>query len=292
MNTERASWKNKLQVGDRWDVLRGHIGDSALAALTQMQSASSRVTRLMFRDRSVPLFLLPTGSGPNDFYCLFQFDEVLSQLRSGVLVRPVLEVWAGRPDPSREHLADVLKEEFTRQFREAKEKERQNVQAQIAAMGKKTDAERQKKLDASVIAAGTVTISLIAILLLNPIGDLIALMIVLFGGRAAIKSALEYLRLSKDAKDQRKLGRKLSQFDAQLSSKNKAFVRAVTALEIHIHPVFQDLTKVFCEVDGLPFAPAEVDEDAAVTHDIRAYLHAPEYLSRVPSEYRPLLDTF
>ena len=66
--------------------------------------------------------MLPTGPSPEDYALLFQFDEVLDNLESGILVRPKIEVWAARESGhDLERFGRELKQDFVRQFNEARE---------------------------------------------------------------------------------------------------------------------------------------------------------------------------
>lgn len=76
------------------------------------------------QDCSVPALLLPTGSSHQNFKCTFCFDEVVAKLTSGMLVRPQVQVWAGRVDIDRIQLAQILKEDFICQFNAARERAR------------------------------------------------------------------------------------------------------------------------------------------------------------------------
>lgn len=71
---------------------------------------------------TVPVFLLPTGSGCRDFKCIFCFEEVIEKLTSGILVRPQVQVWSGREDIDRTHLTEILKQDFICQFNAARER--------------------------------------------------------------------------------------------------------------------------------------------------------------------------
>ena len=89
---------------------------SALEAAKRLQSTPAKILDRLSRECSAPAFVLPTGSGADDYQLVFEFDEVIDQLRSGILVRPVIDVWTGRLDLDFTIFPSRLKEAFTTQF--------------------------------------------------------------------------------------------------------------------------------------------------------------------------------
>ena len=272
-----------------------------VAALNQVQATPGRLSRLVFRECPVPVFLLPTGSGPNDFCCSFQFDEMLVQLRSGVLVRPILEVWAGRNDVVRDYLGQTLKEEFSRQFQMANERDRRFIEVEMSSLlarVAKTQSNRQRASEKLGKDVATVTSTVIAGVLSLPtiVGPMLFFTWAIFGTRGAMSAASQYLRLSQEAKGLEQLEHQLEhqrrELDARLDSKNKAFRRAVKALQVYVHPVLQDVVKRFCQVDVVPFVPTDVQIQAAETPDVLTQLQLPEYGMSILPKYRRSLDAF
>ena len=97
------------------------------------RSASARAVDKLFREAPVPVFLLPTGSNPADFKLAFDFKDMMNELRSGILVRPVITVFIGREDFDETYLTNQLKDEFVRQFNKARDAERESYESDIRA---------------------------------------------------------------------------------------------------------------------------------------------------------------
>ncbi len=73
----------------------------------------------------IPVYLIHNSANPEDYFFIFDFEQFVEQSRSGIFVRPRLQVWAGRSDFDRV--------EFARQFREAFGREFDIARAQLAA---------------------------------------------------------------------------------------------------------------------------------------------------------------
>lgn len=263
------------------------------------KSGSEAIALAMSRilqDCAVPAFLLPTGSGHQNFKCTFCFVEAISKLTSGTLVRPQVQVWAGRADIDRDRLAQILKKDFICQFNAAREQSRsanQNAYAdKIARLKRKQEQSGQEAGNALQSAVRlAVTAFLLMFFVANPIFNLIFFGFAIFGSVDGIAKGLNYLRLSFQVSgDEDKLNREQQKLEADFDSKNEAFVQAVNNMNIYVHPVLQELVTLFSELDNTPFLPVNVTSSITEVPPVNELLESSDYRTEIPVEYLPLLD--
>ncbi len=244
---------------------------------------------------TVPAFLLPTGSSHQNFKCTFCFDEVVVKLTSGMLVRPQVQVWAGRVDIDRLQLAQILKEDFICQFNAARERAiaaNQNAYADKIVSLK--HQQEQSGQEAGQALQSTTYFAATALLLMffvaNPIFNLIFFGLAISGGVEGMTKGLNYLRLSLAISgDEETNKREQQKLEADFDSKNEAFIQAVNNMTIHVHPVLQELVTLFSELDSIPFLPINVDSRTRYPL-VDGLLTDLDYRRDLPIEYLPLLE--
>lgn len=65
---------------------------------------------------TIPVYLVHTSDDPEDYFFLIDFEDFVEKSRSGLFVRPKLEIWAGRDDFSRSTFAGYFRETFAAEF--------------------------------------------------------------------------------------------------------------------------------------------------------------------------------
>jgi hypothetical protein len=296
--TSDVARKALEQAGDiaegSWDLASTGLGSvaervqgAAATALDLGHKSADSLKGRLFHEARVPVLLLPTGSGHADFYVRYSFESAIETLRSGVFVRPVLEVWAARPDVDRSRVVDVLNETFLRDFKEQKETARSrhglaNMETVVAAREAKADREAKGKEIQG--ATSWVGVGLVGMFLTwNPLFDLIFLTLAVYKGATGIRKTLEYFghsfRETGAEVELEKSKKALKRIQADLDSKNEVFRQAASNLEVQVHPQLQELVIDFAAVDGHLYVPVSAASDGP---DIRDALALTSYRRQLP----------
>ncbi len=243
--------------------------NSRVAGLTeQTLEFSNEAIDKIFPECSAPMYMMPTGSGQEDYALVFQFDEIIENLNVGILVRPKIEAWSsGGKDYDLERLGEEIQREFANQFTQARESQERSVKA-LEASAQKISAE---------IESLTPGIGAHVLSVLDPFG-VVEIFLTLQEMKSRRRQESEFKNESK------RLNRSLSELD----SKNKTFQRAVRRIKIRTHPQIQELHRLICDVDSVPFPSAKV-KPASKAPDISRYLRHPEFLRKLPDHYQGLL---
>lgn len=243
--------------------------NSRVAGLTeQTLEFSNEAIDKIFPECSAPMYMMPTGSDPEDYALVFQFDEIIENLNVGVLVRPKIEAWSsGGKDYDLERLGEEIQREFTNQFTQARESQERFVK-ELEASAQRISAE---------IESATPGIGAHVLAILDPFG-VVEIFLTLQEMKSKRKQESEFKDESK------RLSRSLSELD----SKNKMFQRAVRKIKIRTHPKLQELHHLICDVESVPFQYAKA-KPASNAPDISRYLRHPEFLRKLPDHYRSLL---
>ncbi len=275
------------------------IGDSASEALQwgsakvenlfqEIQNVPGKVKDLVFQPCPVPTFLLPTGTSARDFACVFRFDELLDQLRGGILARPHIEVWAGREDIDREQIAGVIKQAFTNQFREQRKK---IIAERLDGKGlnvlQLAEEKKKAKEGATNAALGAASWAMFMLLFTNPIVDLIFLGLALYEGTGIFSSIWNHFGTSGKLKAaEKELEKEREKLEQELDGKNEQFKAAVSKLNIRVHPFLQTMVQDFHEIERFPYLPSETvaENEAPKVGDLLL-----RDLDLMPEWYRPLL---
>ncbi|ACB53667.1 hypothetical protein cce_4319 [Crocosphaera subtropica ATCC 51142] len=256
----------------------------------------ARVMSTIFTPCTVPVFLLPTGCGSQDFICHFCFDEAVNKLENGVFVRPQLEIWAGDEEIDRTYLAEIIKQDFTQQLEQTRQKTvilNQNKYTQTLEELK----QQQKKLEkttgntiqnvANYIGVGLLTMFFVA----NPLFYLIFFSLAIFTGIDGLAKGIKYWKISSELSgNENKLKVEQKKFEAELDNKNTIFQEAINNMKISLHPILHELKELFCELENIPFTPQEVETDNVHPTLIIQLLTESDYRENLPLEYHSFLD--
>ena len=246
--------------------------------------------------------IMPTGPGQEEYVLVFQFDEIIANLNRGVFVRPKIEAWScGYRDYDLERLGEELKCEFMTQFAQARETRVHSVKDMEAA-AQKISVERTTEFKVSGKEIISLSLNAVGLAASLPLvvtvigGGLLPVILLLFalGNGAKALSLIENLlnQMSRSRSSKRELDkgiRKESEILSELDSKSKTFRRAVQNIEIRTHPHIQELYRLICDVESVPFPSAEV-KTVSNTPDIRPYLRDSAFLRKLPNHYQGLLS--
>lgn len=64
----------------------------------------------------LPVYMIHMAPGPDDYYFVFDFEELVARSREGGFVRPRIRLYAGRDDFDRQVFAGYFRQSFTREF--------------------------------------------------------------------------------------------------------------------------------------------------------------------------------
>ena len=262
-----------------------------------LQGISDEAMDKLFPECPAPMYIMPTGSGPDAYALVFDFDEILENLNGGVFVRPKIEAWSsGYGGYDIERFSEELKREFTNQFALAREQRVQSVDELEATSLKISD-----KMTSDFGASGMAILTSVglaaalgtAVVALGPsLPAVILLLFALgFGGKAL--SLVDDLRKerARSGSAKRELNRelqgKVEELD-ELNSKGEAFQQAVQNIEIRTHPKLQELHRLICDVEDVAFQSSDATPSYDAP-DIKPYLCHPEFLRKLPSHYKDLL---
>ena len=245
--------------------------NARVAGLTgQTLEFSNEAIDKIFPECSAPMYMMPTGSGQEDYALVFQFDEIIENLNVGVLVRPKIEAWSsGGKDYDLERLGEEIQREFANQFTQARESQERSVKA-LEASAQRISAE----IESLTPGMG----AYVEVVLLEDPSGLAEIIL-------SLREMKSRRRQESEFKDEAKrLNRSLSELD----SKNKIFQHAVPKIKIRTHPQIQELHHLICDVESVPFPFAEV-KPASNAPDISRYLRHPGFLRKLPDHYYSLL---
>ncbi len=268
---------------------------------TITQAGSDTIAMVMskiFTPCTVPVFLLPTGCGSQDFICYFCFDEAVNQLQNGVFVRPQLEIWAGDEEIDRIYLAEIIKQDFTQQLEQTREKTvmlHQNKYTQTLEELKQQQKKLEKKTGntiqnvANYIGVGLLTMFLVA----NPLFYLIFFSLAIFTGIDGLAKGIKYWTISSEISGNAdKLKAEQKKLESEFDSKNVTFQEAINNMKISIHPILYELKELFHELDNIPLIPKQVITDTDNVHYalIIELFQEDDYRENLPLEYHCFLE--
>ena len=247
--------------------------------LDQLQSLYSWGVETVFPECTVPAFLLPTGPGTEDYLLLFDLSEMLTNLLSGVLVRPKIELWAARADGyDADRLAQELAVAFVEQFNAARASLVEAGMQEVSAHQKQQDAASREVIDElwgpTLGSAAFWTFALGA----TPVG----LLLLWMGQRPRIEIfglTAKYLQARSDkATAKHNMEREVKTLESEFDQKRTVFHRAVRRMTIRVHPRLQQVS--------LSFAGAGDDNDVTSTSadvpNVDKYLSHPLYRRALP----------
>ena len=294
---EGASAASK-RAGKLLGLAWSRTGEATASAVDWSRDLPTRFRELFVRDCAVPVLLLPTGPGAADFTCRFEFGDAVDQLQSGILVRPRLDVWAGREDVDRRKLTSILKDQFRAQLDEQRRRALQEQSPALREMRQKATAlekRREKEGEKLGSSVATVSAALVAMFLFaNPLFDLLFLTMAFFGSGEAIKRFGSWFSVTFSSgasmrKVEREEKRLTDELDQEFSTSSDRFRGAVDNLEVHVHPVLHGLVRDFGEVElvGVPASDGAANAEIPV---VTSYLREEDYVAQVPIHLRVLVE--
>ena len=275
----------------------GATASAAGNTLDAVASAPKVAFSKIFPECPVPAFMLPTGPYAEDYVFVFQIEEMLDNLQSGVFVRPKIEIWAARDSGyNLEHFIEELEQDFVRQFNETREELEKANEAQIEKVAM-VEAHASEELKAELTgptlnsaarwAAAGVASSLIPLLGGPQAALLLPLLLLGIGLRPRTKmiSLLrEYLSVRGErSQSQSELSNELEKLESSMHSKNKTLQRAVKRLEVKVHPRIQEIARLICEAERVEFSASEPESEDIP--DVEPHLRHTAYLEQLPQKY-------
>ena len=267
----------------------GKVADTTTLAagntLDAVLSAPNAAFNTVFPECAVPAFMLPTGPGVEDYVFVFKMEEMLDNLRSGVFVRPKIEVWSGWDnDYDAEHFIIELEQDFERQLGKTREsllKVHRAKAKQLESRERKVSRGKGITTVTSLVGATEV---FVVTALFPPAG---ILLLVAFG----LTTTSQWIRLIwqsasvevDKSRAQAELESELGKLEKTYNRKNRNLQRAVKRLEVKVHPRIQEIARLICEAEGAEFSVSEpVSGDIP---DVEPYLRHPQYLDGLPKKY-------
>ena len=264
----------------------GATASGAGNTLDAVASAPRVAFSKIFPECPVPAFMLPTGPYAEDYVFVFQIEEMLDNLQSGVFVRPKIEIWAARDSGyNLEHFIEELEQDFVRQFNEVQESLTKAFQPHVQQLESKerhlSNEIRREATGPTLRSAANWTA---LTLLLTPAG---ALLLIGLGMRPRLKLfglLSDYLR-TRGERDQfvEQFNSEIKKLNSEMDSKNKTLQRAVKRLEVKVHPRIQEIARLICEAERVEFSASEPESEDIP--DVEPYLRHTAYLEQLPQKY-------
>lgn len=274
-------------ASDAWT----EVSEAGAAAVSTVTSAPVALLERLLKECTVPAYLLPSGSGPEDFHCTFDFRAAVERLESGRLVRPRIQVWAGRPDVDKGRLAHVLHSRFSEEL--AAERSRRLAER---GRGYAIEVEHLRKqreaAGTGIEAAGSVFVAsaLTMFFVANPFFSGLFLTLAVFTGTAGLSHAFHFVRSAlRLSAGSAAAERERKEMESLLDSKNEAFQRAVKNMVIHVHPLLQAITTDLCELDGRPLPVISSPKEEGAPR-VEAFLTDSDYRSKLAPWYATLVS--
>ena len=246
--------------------------------LDQIQALYNLGVDTVFPECAVPAFLLPTGPDTEDYLLMFDLSEILTNLRSGVLVRPKIELWAARADGyDTDRLAEELAVAFVEQFNAARASLVEAGMRQVAAYQKQQDAASREVIDelwGPTLGSAAFWYALGA----TPVGMLLLWM----GQRPRIEIfglTAKYLQARSDkAAAKRNMENEVKALESEFDEKRTAFRRAVRRMTIRVHPRLQQVSQRLAGTGD----DTDVSSLSRGVPNVDKYLNHPLYRKALP----------
>ena len=278
----------------------------AVGTFIAIQGAFDRGLATAFPECSVPAYMLPTGPDPDDYVLVFDLEEFLSNLRSGVFVRPAIHLWAASADNhDTRQLAEMLSARFAEDFNlalaqtiesgesavaEAKETEDSSLQEVGSELSGESLRSWSWLTAGAVLGAGGIAFAPVGVF--GAIAVPAIMMGLGFKPRTAIFGVVgNYLSARSDrATAEKDLEREQKKLEREFRRKRKALQRAVERLEIREHPALQRAAAALPPppprtVRHEPPEKEATARDSREFPDVGKFLQHPAYLEAlVPSQ--------
>lgn len=284
--------KSAEMAGDATRMPLDFTTDVAADVLEGVQAAYNKSVDTVFPVCSVPAFMLPTGPDYDDYLLTFDLRHILNELRSGILVRPQIEMWAATANG---HDVSFLEESLTVRFKEdfaaAKAAIAEVGNREIALhQGEETTLARDFWSELWGPTFGSAAFWTFSLGVLTPVGVLL----LWIGKRPRIEIfgiASKYLRARSNRADAKKeLEREVKRLETDFKRKRKAFERAVSNLEIRVHPRLQEIALAYTRPSDGHEGITVVEAEKANYPDVDPYLEHPLYLQALRNKHAVVED--
>lgn len=264
-------------------------------AVSQTRSALDWLYNTSFPEHLVPVFLMPTGPSPDDYILVFDLDGLVESLRSGVPVRPKLEIWSARAEGyDLEHLAQELRDDFVRQFEDTVAKTEGGYHPEIEELVRQEqqlsdDIDREKDLQTKSLLRWSA-----GFLLFAPI----PLLMIALGSRPRLLNISKLFDMyddrgkvqSQKKQMEKELKQEMKTLDSDFANTDRTLAKAVERIQMRAHAQIQELEKSICAIDGLAPVIDHPEPEQLEHPDIAAYLAHPRFKERLPQRYHRVLD--
>ena len=250
---------------------------------------------------TVPVFLLPTGSQPDEVYCLLDFDDIAFQFEAGHFAHPRLEIWCGRSDIAPEQLAAIVQEALNQYLAFNQSDTSDEASSFTGDYLTKHRRRENHAQNAKIGLAGGALFALTGLWNNNPTSfygfalrrfstaTLIFLAIGTSLGIMGAANGLGYLFADKEARQNNQSLRKAYQsMNSQLNIQNQQFIRAVRNLRLKVHPTLHIVASEFCHQDHQTLSQEQLNYKESPP-PVKTYLKSPMYLNRLTPSRRKLV---
>lgn len=268
------------------DGIESYVTEPVKSGYQHLLDLPENMFDLVTSERRVPVFLVPIGAGPTDMEILFDFTEQVSALKSGILTRPVLQIWAGRSDIDEEWFINTFQQEFLTQFEQA----RRAVEDHLNRESDRIADDRSEAISGfSRQSIKTIRNTLMILIGAPFFMDWIFLNWALDSSGQSIKHLRETISLTKELRSTRRESRKqIKKLDQRFSERQDGLKQAIQRLEIEFHPQLALIDSLFIQKDSSehpkPDHPGDLPE-------IRDHLDLAELRKLLPRNVQTLFDS-
>ena len=268
--------------------------DTAADAFEMLQAAYNKSLSTVFPECPVPAFMLPTGPDTDDFVLVFDLEEFLDKLQTGILVRPKIELWAASADGHDvAHLSEELAVRFAEELSAAMERATREGQTTVAAREElETEAKQEVggELGGRTLGSAAFWAAAVALgaggLAIAPVGIAGAVavpsLMLAFGMRprtAVFGKIGTYLRARSDrATVEKQFEAEVKRLEKEFKRKRKTFERAVGNLVIREHPRLRMASISFPDAEGKSATLNNPEVHSGDFPEVEQHLRHPLYL--------------
>lgn len=269
------------------------VSEQVTAAISAI-NVSEIATKFIPTQQTLPVYLLPTGTGSRDFKCVFVLDEFMEHLNCGKLVKPKIQIHSPRELIDRVHLAEVLKTQFSCQL---SSRYRAAIEGAQVPHGdfRECLTERKKLLGekASESLGTTLSLGLLSLFLVaHPAFHLVVFSLAIFSGVDGMTRAAKYLEaIVRLAGNEAELEQAIHEINKDFDVQNSSFMSAVNKLEVKVNPLLVEVLNLFAELDltEIQRVPSQFLGREELTHTLKL-LGDHCYLDDLSPEYKILVE--
>lgn len=258
--------------------------DATADAFKRLQGAYDKGVDTVFPECPVAAFLLPLGPNADDYYLVFDLDELLSSLQTGVFVRPRIDLWAASDSHDAHHLAEEIATRFAEELGTVMQRTVAEGEAKIAVRREIEDeltSEVWSELWGPTLGSWAFWTTAFSV------GVVPGCLLLWMGQRPRMEIfgiTADYLDARSDRSDaESRFVEELKRTEREFKSKSKAFERAVSNLGIRIHPRLQEVLASFDSTSDGDEEIVGLEAEAEGYPDVESYLEHPMYLQALSS---------